>query len=240
MNKANYMHLTALAVCPSVCHSQSHCFPLPLPHPVLKCRLNLEEPTPSLMQISEQQWYWQWQTTRELWLYSTPFVTRRWPTLRHWFHHTSRAAHSGQLIVDYWMYLERYDRRSFSCAGPTLWNVLPEDLRLIQCMNTFKSTLKTRYSKLANVVHPAVTALWISLTWFLSLVRISVPGGSGVARILHWRGHPTSNRLCTYENVVALSPIGLQPADLSPMTEVEDSSTLQNWIPFEWYFGTSV
>ena len=44
--------------------------------------------------------YWQWQA----WLYSTPFVTRRRPTLRHWSQHTSRSAHSGQLIVDYWMY----------------------------------------------------------------------------------------------------------------------------------------
>ena len=38
--------------------------------------------------------------------------------------------------------LERYGRRSFSCAGPTLLNAMPEDLRLEQCMNTFKYRLK--------------------------------------------------------------------------------------------------
>ena len=45
--------------------------------------------------------------------------------------------------------LEHYDRRSFSRAGPTLWNVLPEDLRLTGCMDTFKASLKTHYFKLA-------------------------------------------------------------------------------------------
>ena len=31
--------------------------------------------------------------------------------------------------------LERYDRRSFSCAGPVLWNLLPEDMRLADSLN---------------------------------------------------------------------------------------------------------
>ena len=46
-------------------------------------------------------------------------------------------------------YLERYGRRSFPRAGPTLWNTLPEELRLIDNMNTFKARLKTHYFKLA-------------------------------------------------------------------------------------------
>ena len=45
--------------------------------------------------------------------------------------------------------LERYGRRSFSCAGPTLWNALPEDLRVIANINTFKAKLKTHYFKVA-------------------------------------------------------------------------------------------
>ena len=31
--------------------------------------------------------------------------------------------------------------RSFSHAGPTLWNTLPEDLRSTECMNKFKAHL---------------------------------------------------------------------------------------------------
>ena len=45
--------------------------------------------------------------------------------------------------------LERYGRRSFSCAGPVLWNSLPEGMRLTDSLNTFKSQLKTHYFKLA-------------------------------------------------------------------------------------------
>ena len=44
--------------------------------------------------------------------------------------------------------LERYGRRSFSCAGPVLWNSLPEDMRLADSLNSFKSHLKTHYFKL--------------------------------------------------------------------------------------------
>ena len=45
--------------------------------------------------------------------------------------------------------LERYGRRSFSCAGPALWNSLPETMRLADSLYTFKSQLKTHYFKLA-------------------------------------------------------------------------------------------
>ena len=43
--------------------------------------------------------------------------------------------------------LERYGRRSFSCAGPNLWNALPEDICVIANINVFKSKLKTHYFK---------------------------------------------------------------------------------------------
>ena len=39
--------------------------------------------------------------------------------------------------------------QSFSCAGPALWNSLPETMRLADSLNTFKSQLKTHYFKLA-------------------------------------------------------------------------------------------
>ena len=45
--------------------------------------------------------------------------------------------------------LERYGRRSFSCAGPVLWNSRPEGMRLAESLNSFKSHLKTHYFKLA-------------------------------------------------------------------------------------------
>ena len=61
----------------------------------------------------------------------TPYVTRR----------ALRSANRHNL--------ERYGRRSFSRAGPTLWNALPEDLRSTVCMNKFKTHLKTYYFKIA-------------------------------------------------------------------------------------------
>lgn len=39
--------------------------------------------------------------------------------------------------------------RSFSVAAPTLWNALPVSLRMITCISTFKSNLKTYLFKLA-------------------------------------------------------------------------------------------
>jgi hypothetical protein len=35
--------------------------------------------------------------------------------------------------------------RAFSVAGPTIWNVLPEELRRIDNLDTFKTKLKTLY-----------------------------------------------------------------------------------------------
>ena len=39
--------------------------------------------------------------------------------------------------------LERYGRRAFACAGPTLWNSLPLELRVIQNTRQFGKLLKT-------------------------------------------------------------------------------------------------
>ena len=63
----------------------------------------------------------------------------------------SRALRSaGQTLLTVPRYnLERYGRRSFACAGPTLWNALPEDIRVIANINAFKSKLKTHYFKVA-------------------------------------------------------------------------------------------
>ena len=59
----------------------------------------------------------------------------------------SRALRSaGQALLTVPQHnLERYGRRSFSCAGPTLWNALPEDIRVIANIYTFKTKLKTHY-----------------------------------------------------------------------------------------------
>ncbi len=64
--------------------------------------------------------------------------------------------------------LERYGRRSFSCAGPVLWNSLPEDMRLADSLNSFKSHLKTHYFKLAyNLWLYAIRTLYVILYLFL-------------------------------------------------------------------------
>ena len=54
----------------------------------------------------------------------TPYVPRR----------ALRSADRALLVVPRHN-LERYGRRSFSRAGPTLWNALSEDLRSTECMN---------------------------------------------------------------------------------------------------------
>ena len=72
----------------------------------------------------------------------TPYVPRR----------ALRSADRALLVVPRHN-LERYGRRSFSRAGPTLWNALPEDLRSTVCMNKFKTHLKTYYLKIAFNVY---------------------------------------------------------------------------------------
>ena len=68
----------------------------------------------------------------------TPYVPRR----------ALRSADRALLVVPRHN-LERYGRRSFSRAGPTLWNALPEDLCSTECINKFKAQLKTFYFKTA-------------------------------------------------------------------------------------------
>ena len=59
-----------------------------------------------------------------------------------------RSADRALLVVPRHI-LERCGRRSFSRAGPTLWNALPQEIRSTECMNTFKAHLKTFYFKIA-------------------------------------------------------------------------------------------
>ena len=59
-----------------------------------------------------------------------------------------RSAGSAQLCVPRHN-LERCGRRSFSCAGPVLWNSLPDSMRMADSRNSFKSQLKTHYFKIA-------------------------------------------------------------------------------------------
>ena len=64
--------------------------------------------------------------------------------------------------------LERYGQRSFSCAGPVLWNSLPEDMRLADSLNSFKSHLKTHSFKLAyNLCLYTIRTLYVILYLFL-------------------------------------------------------------------------
>ena len=68
----------------------------------------------------------------------TPYVPRR----------ALRSADRELLVVPRHN-LERYGRRSFSRAGPTMWNALPEVLRSTECRNKFEAHLKTFYFKIA-------------------------------------------------------------------------------------------
>ena len=68
--------------------------------------------------------------------------------------------------------LERCGRRSFSCAGPVPWNSLPEDMRLVDSLNSFKSHFKTRYFKLAYNMNKDTTL--VSRGLLLELPRDSL------------------------------------------------------------------
>ena len=68
----------------------------------------------------------------------TPYAPTR--TLR-------SAAHRSLTIPRY--NLERYGRRAFSVAGPSLWNNLPVTIREAGTLTTFKSTLKTHLFRIA-------------------------------------------------------------------------------------------
>ena len=64
-----------------------------------------------------------------------PYVPRR----------ALRAADRALLLVPRHNLERYYGRRSFSRAGPTLWNALHEELRSTECINTFKAHLKTYF-----------------------------------------------------------------------------------------------
>ena len=53
-----------------------------------------------------------------------------------------RSADAGYFIVPR-IRLETYGKRSFSFAGPTVWNALPSQLRDAATLSTFRSGLKT-------------------------------------------------------------------------------------------------
>ena len=55
---------------------------------------------------------------------------------------TLRSADQHLLIIPRY-HLERYGRRAFSVAGPTLWNALPPAIRRANSVAVFKSSLKT-------------------------------------------------------------------------------------------------
>ena len=57
------------------------------------------------------------------------------------------AAHRSLTIPRY--NLERYGRRAFSVAGPSLWNNLPLTIREAGTLTTFKSMLKTHLFRIA-------------------------------------------------------------------------------------------
>ena len=53
-------------------------------------------------------------------------------------------------------------------AGPVLWNSLPDDMRLADSLNSFKSHFKTDYFKLAyNLCLYAIRSLYEILYLFL-------------------------------------------------------------------------
>ena len=55
---------------------------------------------------------------------------------------TLRSADQHLLTIPRY-HLERYGRRAFSVAGPTLWNALPPAIRQANSVAVFKSLLKT-------------------------------------------------------------------------------------------------
>ena len=77
-----------------------------------------------------------------------------------------------------------YGDRSFMHCGPTLWNVLPADIKNCDDFNQFKSLLKTHLFKKAyncsewlwyplmsvqNACYYVIFLLWFSLWWYMIL-----------------------------------------------------------------------
>ena len=68
-----------------------------------------------------------------------------------------RSAEQNLLVVKRYN-LERYGRRSFSVAGPSLWNALPSAVRNSMSLSAFRSSLKTQ-PFLRGVCHSVVAVL---------------------------------------------------------------------------------
>ena len=58
---------------------------------------------------------------------------------------TARSLHSNnkRLLLVSKYHLKTYGLRAFSVIAPRLWNDLPDEIKTIDSMNTFKTKLKT-------------------------------------------------------------------------------------------------
>ena len=75
---------------------------------------------------------------------------------------------SDKLFLDYSIPSTKYGERAFSVSGSVLWNSLPDNIRLLDDIGSFKSKLKTWLFKDAYKKH-----LWQLLPWQLPLVVLS-------------------------------------------------------------------
>ena len=64
-------------------------------------------------------------------------------TVKHSPVRSLRSSQDHNLLVEPKYNGERFGAKSFSVAGPRLWNGLPVDLRAITSLDTFKKHLKT-------------------------------------------------------------------------------------------------
>ena len=122
MNNAKYAPCGPgyLAICLSF--AVSLFFP-PSSSPVLKSRLNLKEPHNLLCRFRSKS-----DTDNDNldYIQRPPGKDAGLPCVIDFHFEPRYAAHSGQLNIPRHN-LERYGLRSFSCAGPSQWNALPED-----------------------------------------------------------------------------------------------------------------
>ena len=88
---------------------------------------------------------------------------------------------SDKLFLDYSIPSTKYGERAFSVSGSVLWNSLPDNIRLLDDIGSFKSNLKTWLFKDAYKNH-----LWQLLLWQLPLVVLS---GSLRFMCMCWRNY---------------------------------------------------
>ena len=65
--------------------------------------------------------------------------------------------------------LRAFGDRSFSAAAPTLWNALPVNIRNLEALDLFKSTLKTYLFKLAFYLYFYVIIRTDTCTIFIQI-----------------------------------------------------------------------